>query len=161
MTSEIAGWMSGRQQNGNKYRGKLREAALTISSRSAPEPTRHQRVANPMSFSQCKRATLMRNAAQVLRSKAGEYAHLMAQEMGKPVRDGVAEAEKCATGCDFYAENAARFLAREPIATEAHKSFVTFNPLGVVLAVMPWNFPFWQVFRFAAPGLAPTILPPC
>jgi succinate-semialdehyde dehydrogenase / glutarate-semialdehyde dehydrogenase len=100
-----------------------------------------------------ERATLMRAAAQVLRGKAGEYAHLMAQEMGKPVRDGVAEVEKCATGCDFYAENAARFLAREPIATEARNSFVTFNPLGVVLTVMPWNFPFWQVFRFAAPGL--------
>ena len=87
------------------------------------------------------------------RGKAAEYARLMAQEMGKPVRDGVAEVEKCASGCDFYAENAARFLAREPIATEARNSFVTFNPLGVVLAVMPWNFPFWQVFRFAAPGL--------
>jgi succinate-semialdehyde dehydrogenase/glutarate-semialdehyde dehydrogenase len=73
--------------------------------------------------------------------------------MGKPVRDGVAEAQKCATACEHYAEHAERLLAREPVATEAHKSFVTFNPLGVVLAVMPWNFPFWQVFRFAAPGL--------
>ncbi len=77
----------------------------------------------------------------------------MAREMGKPVRDGIAEAQKCATGCDFYADNAERLLARETIATEARSSFVTFNPLGVVLAVMPWNFPFWQVFRFAAPGL--------
>src|SRR5260370_19172694 len=100
-----------------------------------------------------ERAAMMREAARILRGKAGEYARLMAQEMGKPVRDGVAEVEKCASGCDFYAENAARFLAREPIATEARNSFVTFNPLGVVLAVMPWNFPFWQVFRFAAPGL--------
>jgi len=73
--------------------------------------------------------------------------------MGKPVREGVAEAQKCASVCDFYAESAEGFLARETIATEARKSFVTFNPLGVVLAVMPWNFPFWQVFRFAAPGL--------
>jgi hypothetical protein len=73
--------------------------------------------------------------------------------MGKPLRDGVAEAQKCAFACDFYADNAARFLAREPVATEARASFVTFNPIGVVLAVMPWNFPFWQVFRFAAPGL--------
>ena len=100
-----------------------------------------------------ERAAMMREAARILRGKAGEYARLMAQEMGKPVRDGVAEVEKCASGCDFYAGNAARFLAREPIATEARNSFVTFNPLGVVLAVMPWNFPFWQVFRFAAPGL--------
>jgi succinate-semialdehyde dehydrogenase / glutarate-semialdehyde dehydrogenase len=77
----------------------------------------------------------------------------MAQEMGKPIRDGVAEIQKCALTCDYYADNAARFLAPEPIKTEAHKSFVSFQPLGVVLAVMPWNFPFWQVFRFAAPGV--------
>jgi succinate-semialdehyde dehydrogenase/glutarate-semialdehyde dehydrogenase len=100
-----------------------------------------------------ERATMMREAGKILRGSAGEYARLMAQEMGKPVRDGAAEVEKCASGCDFYAEHAARFLAREPTLTEARNSFVTFNPLGVVLAVMPWNFPFWQVFRFAAPGL--------
>jgi succinate-semialdehyde dehydrogenase / glutarate-semialdehyde dehydrogenase len=99
------------------------------------------------------RAGLMRKAAEILRAHAAEYAHLMAQEMGKPVRDGLAEAQKCALGCDFYAEHAERFLAREPATIEARKSFVTFNPLGVILAVMPWNFPFWQVFRFAAPGL--------
>ena len=103
------------------------------------------------SFSE--RAALMRNAAGVLRADAREYARLMAEEMGKPIRDGIAEAQKCAAGCDYYAENAERFLAPEPVRTEAHKSFVAFNPLGVVLAVMPWNFPFWQVFRFAAPGL--------
>jgi succinate-semialdehyde dehydrogenase/glutarate-semialdehyde dehydrogenase len=73
--------------------------------------------------------------------------------MGKPVRAGVAEVQKCAVGCDYYAENAERFLAPEIIKTDARKSFVAFRPLGVVLAVMPWNFPFWQVFRFAAPGL--------
>jgi succinate-semialdehyde dehydrogenase/glutarate-semialdehyde dehydrogenase len=73
--------------------------------------------------------------------------------MGKPIRDGIAEIQKCAGGCDYFAENAERFLAPEPVATEARKSYVAFNPLGVVLAVMPWNFPFWQVFRFAAPGL--------
>ena len=99
------------------------------------------------------RAALMRQAAQVLRSNAAEYARLMAKEMGKPVRDGVAEVQKCAFGCDYYAENAERFLAPEVVKAEARKSFVTFQPLGVVLAVMPWNFPFWQVFRFAAPGL--------
>jgi succinate-semialdehyde dehydrogenase/glutarate-semialdehyde dehydrogenase len=99
------------------------------------------------------RAALIRQAAQVLRSNAGEYARLMAEEMGKPVRAGVAEVQKCAVGCDYYAENAERFLAPEIIKTDARKSFVAFRPLGVVLAVMPWNFPFWQVFRFAAPGL--------
>ncbi|MVT64902.1 aldehyde dehydrogenase family protein [Bradyrhizobium pachyrhizi] len=100
-----------------------------------------------------ERAGLMRKAAEILRDNALDYARLMANEMGKPVRDGVAEAEKCAVACEFYADNAERFLAPEPIATEAANSFVTFNPLGVVLAVMPWNFPFWQVFRFAAPGV--------
>jgi len=95
----------------------------------------------------------MRNVAAILRDEAGALARLMAQEMGKPVRDGIAEVQKCASACDFFADNAARFLARESVATEARASFVDFNPLGVVLAVMPWNFPFWQVFRFAAPGL--------
>ena len=99
------------------------------------------------------RARPMRRAAEILRAEANDFARLMAREMGKPVREGVAEAKKCATVCDFYAEHASRFLAREQIPTEARSSFVAFNPLGVVLAVMPWNFPFWQVFRFAAPGL--------
>ncbi|HET8726852.1 MAG TPA: NAD-dependent succinate-semialdehyde dehydrogenase [Alphaproteobacteria bacterium] len=100
-----------------------------------------------------ERASLMRRAAETLRTNAKEYARLMALEMGKPVGEGVAEAQKCALACDYYAENAAQFLAPEPVETDARKSFVTFNPLGIVLAVMPWNFPFWQVFRFAAPGL--------
>lgn len=100
-----------------------------------------------------ERARLMRKAAEILRARAAEYGRLMAREMGKPLRDGIAEAQKCAVACDYYAEHGERLLAPEPVPTEAHKSFVTFNPLGVVLAVMPWNFPFWQVFRFAAPGL--------
>ena len=99
------------------------------------------------------RAALLRKAGQLLRAEGDEFARLMAREMGKPVRDGVAETQKCALGCDFFAEHAERLLARESIATDAHASFVTFSPLGVVLAVMPWNFPFWQVFRFAAPAL--------
>jgi len=103
--------------------------------------------------SYAERAVPMHAIAGLLRERARPLAELMAREMGKPVRDGVAEAQKCATACEHYAEHAERLLAREPVATEAHKSFVTFNPLGVVLAVMPWNFPFWQVFRFAAPGL--------
>ncbi|HEV8554642.1 MAG TPA: NAD-dependent succinate-semialdehyde dehydrogenase [Casimicrobiaceae bacterium] len=100
-----------------------------------------------------ERARPMRGAAQVLRKNAETYARLMAEEMGKPVRDGIAEAQKCALACEFYADNAEKFLARESVKTEARESFVTFNPIGVVLAVMPWNFPFWQVFRFAAPTL--------
>ena len=99
------------------------------------------------------RAVPMRKAANLLREEARDYAQLMAREMGKPVRDGIAEAQKCAVACEYFAEHAAAFLARQEVPTDARKSFVTFNPMGVVLAVMPWNFPFWQVFRFAAPGL--------
>lgn len=100
-----------------------------------------------------ERADRMRAAAGVLRRRADEFARLCAIEMGKPLGAGRAEVEKCALVCDYYAEHAERFLADEDIDTEASHSFVAFRPLGVVLAVMPWNFPFWQVFRFAAPGL--------
>jgi succinate-semialdehyde dehydrogenase/glutarate-semialdehyde dehydrogenase len=99
------------------------------------------------------RAGLLRRTAGILREDAIRLAGLMASEMGKPVRDGSAEVSKCAAACEYYADNGGRFLAPERVATEAKASYVTFNPLGVVLAVMPWNFPFWQVFRFAAPAL--------
>jgi succinate-semialdehyde dehydrogenase/glutarate-semialdehyde dehydrogenase len=100
-----------------------------------------------------ERAALMKKAAGILRSRKDELAKLMALEMGKPLPQGVAEAVKCAWVCDYYAENAEAHLAPDVIRTEAVKSYVDFEPLGVVLAVMPWNFPFWQVFRFAAPAL--------
>jgi succinate-semialdehyde dehydrogenase/glutarate-semialdehyde dehydrogenase len=99
------------------------------------------------------RAECLRALAGLLRERAEEFARLMAQEMGKPVTQGRAEIEKCAWVCEYYAEEGARFLAEEEIATDAGQSFVTFRPLGVVLAIMPWNFPFWQVIRFAAPTL--------
>jgi succinate-semialdehyde dehydrogenase/glutarate-semialdehyde dehydrogenase len=99
------------------------------------------------------RATLMKKAADILQERSEEFAHLMTSEMGKLLRSGKAESEKCAWVCNYYAENAENFLATEEIKTEMSSSFVTFNPLGIVLAVMPWNFPFWQVFRFAAPAL--------
>ncbi len=99
------------------------------------------------------RAAKLRAAAEVLRSQRHEFARLMATEMGKPISQGEAEVEKCASACEFYAQNAERFLAREPVPTDAANSFVAFEPLGVILAVMPWNFPFWQVFRCAAPAL--------
>ena len=99
------------------------------------------------------RAKVLRSAAEVLRSRAESYAELMATEMGKPIRGGRSEIEKCAWVCEFYAENAERFLAPRPIETDAERSYVARRPLGVILAVMPWNFPFWQVFRFLAPAL--------
>ena len=95
----------------------------------------------------------MLRAAEVLESRKAEWARVMTLEMGKPIGAAVAEAEKCAWVCRYYAENAERFLADEPVATDAGSSFVRYQPLGPVLAVMPWNFPFWQVFRFAAPAL--------
>jgi succinate-semialdehyde dehydrogenase/glutarate-semialdehyde dehydrogenase len=100
-----------------------------------------------------KRATHMRFAASLLRERQSDLAHLMAIEMGKPLAQGRGEAEKCAWVCEYYADAAEGFLAPEPVETDASKSYVAFAPLGVVLAVMPWNFPLWQVFRFVAPGL--------
>jgi len=99
------------------------------------------------------RARKMKKAAQILRDNKEKYARVMTREMGKPLQQAIAEVEKCAWVCDFYADNAADFLADEKIETDADDSYVSFEPLGVVLAVMPWNFPFWQVFRFAAPNL--------
>jgi succinate-semialdehyde dehydrogenase/glutarate-semialdehyde dehydrogenase len=100
------------------------------------------------------RADHMRRAASLLDARAAEYGRLMAVEMGKPIRDGIAEAKKCAIGCNFYAEHAEKYLAPQPVELgDGRKAHVVFNPLGVLLAVMPWNFPFWQVIRFAAPAL--------
>jgi len=99
------------------------------------------------------RAEKMRAAAAVLRKRKHEFALLMTEEMGKLIGAGEAEIEKCALVCDYYAENAENFLADKPVKTEARQSFITYQPLGVILAIMPWNFPFWQVFRFAAPHL--------
>lgn len=100
-----------------------------------------------------ERAENMKNVAGLLRSSKNELAELMATEMGKPLAAGVSEAEKCAWVCEYYAENAESFLESESIKTDAKESYVAFRPLGTVLAIMPWNFPFWQLFRFAAPAL--------
>ena len=100
-----------------------------------------------------ERVPLMVRAAEILEREKQDFARLMTIEMGKPINAAVQEAEKCAWVCRYYAENAERHLADEIVETNATKSYVHFQPLGVVLAVMPWNFPFWQVFRFAAPAL--------
>ena len=99
------------------------------------------------------RAAMMNRAAEILEAEKKDFARVMTLEMGKPINAAVQEAEKCSLVCRYYAENAAKHLADEVVETSATKSFVRFQPLGVVLAVMPWNFPFWQVFRFAAPAL--------
>ncbi|BAV32483.1 succinate-semialdehyde dehydrogenase [Sulfuricaulis limicola] len=100
-----------------------------------------------------ERARLFRHAAAELRNNTAHYAGIITLEMGKIVREARAEIEKCAWGCEFYAEHAESFLCDEIIQTDAGSSYVSYPPLGTVLAIMPWNFPFWQVFRFAAPSL--------
>src|SRR5437764_597797 len=123
----------------NQLEEKLNRAATAFRTyRKAPFP---------------ERASMMQRAAQILADEKNELARLMTLEMGKPIHAAVQEAEKCALVCRYYAENAERHLADEIVETNATKSFARYQPLGVVLAVMPWNFPFWQVFRFAAPAL--------
>lgn len=110
-----------------------------------------QRAWQTVSFEE--RTRLMLRAADVLLANKQQYATMMTDEMGKITAQGIGEIEKCAWVCRYYAEHAEAFLSPEDIETDAHHSFVSYNPLGLILAVMPWNFPFWQVFRFAAPGL--------
>lgn len=99
------------------------------------------------------RADLLYKMAKILKDRKHELADLMAREMGKPLAQGVSEAEKCAWVCEYYADNAESFLEDRPIETDASKSYIHHEPLGTVLAIMPWNFPLWQLFRFAAPAL--------
>jgi succinate-semialdehyde dehydrogenase/glutarate-semialdehyde dehydrogenase len=100
-----------------------------------------------------ERARMMNRAAELLEKEKDELAHLMTLEMGKTLRSAVDEAVKCAWVCRYYAENAEKFLADEVVETPASRSFIRYQPMGVVLVIMPWNYPFWQVFRFIAPGL--------
>ncbi|ACG78045.1 succinate-semialdehyde dehydrogenase [Phenylobacterium zucineum HLK1] len=132
---------------GRRYEGHTAEEALEMAraARRAFEDWRRTSFAD--------RAGLMRAAAVVLRHRQDEFAELMCAEMGKLLADGRAEVEKCAVGCEFYADHAEAFLKDEPVDFGGPKAKVVYRPLGTVLAVMPWNFPFWQVFRFAAPTL--------
>jgi succinate-semialdehyde dehydrogenase/glutarate-semialdehyde dehydrogenase len=100
-----------------------------------------------------ERSALMKKAAGLLRERREHYAQLVTLEMGKLTKEALGEVDKCAWACEYYADNAEAFLADEPIESDAGKSFVAYQPIGAVLAVMPWNFPLWQVFRFAAPAL--------
>jgi len=120
------------------------EAKLELAKSAFPK---HRRT----SFAE--RAAKMLRTAEILENKKEECARLMTLEMGKPLKAAQAEVLKCATGCRYYAENAERFLADELIETGARRSFIRYLPLGPILAIMPWNFPFWQVMRFAAPAL--------
>ena len=99
------------------------------------------------------RSKMMSDLAELLKQKKEKLGALMTQEMGKPIKQSIAEAEKCAWVCEYYADNAERFLSKKEISTDSKKSFISFQPIGLILAIMPWNFPFWQVFRFASPTL--------
>lgn len=114
----------------------------------------HQAFLRWRAESMAMRSAKLRDVATALLQEKTEFSQLMTSEMGKPIAEAEAEIEKCAQVCKFYADNAEAFLADEPLNHDTLDSFVSFEPLGVVLAVMPWNFPFWQVFRFAAPTLA-------
>ncbi|MGZ4777562.1 MAG: NAD-dependent succinate-semialdehyde dehydrogenase [Thermoanaerobaculia bacterium] len=100
-----------------------------------------------------ERAVRMRRSAEVLEHRKAEFGRMLTTEMGKPIKAAIAEVEKCALTCRYYAEHAHAFLQDEGVKTSAQDSFIRYEPIGAVLAVMPWNFPFWQVFRFAAPAL--------
>jgi len=136
--------------NGEEF-ARYQEADATAVAAAVDATAKAFEAWRETSFEQ--RAGVLRRAAQLLKDEAREHAGLMAREMGKPVTQGVAEAEKCAWVCRYYADHAERFLSPEIIASDAVKSYVRFDPIGPVLAVMPWNFPFWQVLRFAAPAL--------
>ncbi len=120
------------------------EAKLALA-RTTYESWRH------VSFAD--RAKVMRKAAEILKKEARHYGEIISKEIGKPIKAATAEVEKCAWVCEYYADNAEKMLSNQPAPSDASESYVAFEPLGVVLAVMPWNFPFWQVFRFAAPAL--------
>ncbi|HTN64383.1 MAG TPA: NAD-dependent succinate-semialdehyde dehydrogenase [Devosia sp.] len=121
------------------------DAALTAAVQ-AQRQWRHVPIA--------ERVSLLTRLAMLLREGKARYAEIIVREMGKPFAEAEAEIEKCARTCDFYAEHGPSYLADEPVSSSATESLVVFEPLGVVLAIMPWNFPFWQYFRFAAPALA-------
>jgi succinate-semialdehyde dehydrogenase/glutarate-semialdehyde dehydrogenase len=125
----------------------------TIQEARAAAAAAHRAFSAWRKTSFADRSAVMHKAAEILRARKDEFAALMTEEMGKTITDGRAEVEKCAFHCDWFADNAQAYLADERVDIGDGEAFVTYNPLGVVLAVMPWNFPFWQVFRFAAPAL--------
>lgn len=142
-------------QSINPVNGKLVKAYTEDSEKLVSQKIKDGQAAwlrwHQTSFEE--RKILLTKTGSILREKKSDLAILMAIEMGKPLKDGIGEIEKCALVCDYYAANGEAFLKDEIVETDAQKSFVSFQPLGLVLAVMPWNFPFWQVFRFLAPGL--------
>jgi acyl-CoA reductase-like NAD-dependent aldehyde dehydrogenase len=147
--------MSTKIETVNPATGKV----IAVYNNETPEQVSQRIKAAREAFAKWKkldileRAEYMRRLGRVMRKNREEYARTVTEEMGKPIRQSLAEIEKCAWVCDYYAEHAEAFLRDEIIPTEFRKSFVSFEPLGVVASIMPWNFPFWQVMRFAVPAL--------
>ncbi|MCI0560595.1 MAG: aldehyde dehydrogenase family protein, partial [Nitrososphaera sp.] len=133
--------------------------AIAVYENEGPDDVNKKVKAARMAFAGWKkrdlseRAEYMRRLGRVMRKRREDHAKVVTEEMGKPIRQSLAEIEKCAWVCDYYAEHAEMFLRDELIPTEFRKSFVSFEPLGVIACIMPWNFPFWQVMRFAVPAL--------
>jgi len=140
----------------NPYTGQVNQEFELLSLQQCHEAVAKSRRAFPAwkALSVTDRAALIRTAGQRLRENQRRLAQIVTMEMGKPIRESLAEIEKCAWLCDYYAENSEAPLEDDPIPTEAAKSYVSFEPLGTILGIMPWNFPFWQVFRFAVPAMA-------
>ncbi len=139
----------------NPYNGELieefKELTKTEIDQKLEKADKRFKSWRKTSFSE--RSELMLKAAEELKNNKQEYARDMSLEMGKPITQAISEIEKCAWACEYYAENAEKHLSSKSVKTDADKSFVSYEPLGTVLAVMPWNYPYWQVFRFAAPAL--------
>ena len=139
----------------NPATGQIIETFEPFTTAQVDETLAHARAAYQRwrTTSFAERAALLRQVASVLRAQKDDLARVATLEMGKTLAESRAEVEKCAWNCDYYAENGESFLSPETIATNAADSYVEFTPLGVVLAIMPWNFPYWQVIRFAAPAI--------
>src|SRR5919109_729484 len=148
--------MSNKIETINPSNGKIIASYDNMSSEEISQKVKKARTAfekwRKLDISE--RTAFMRSLGRVMRKNKDEYAILTTEEMGKPIRQSIAEIEKCAWVCDYYADHAESFLRDELIPTEFRKSFVSFEPLGVIAGIMPWNFPFWQAMRFAVPALS-------
>src|SRR5919108_1671601 len=147
--------MSNKIETINPSNGKIIASYDNMSSEEIAQKVKSARTAfqkwSKLDISE--RTAYMRSLGRVMRKNKDEYASLITEEMGKPIRQSIAEIEKCAWVCDYYSDHAESFLRDELIPTEFRKSFISFEPLGVVAGIMPWNFPFWQVMRYAVPTL--------
>jgi succinate-semialdehyde dehydrogenase/glutarate-semialdehyde dehydrogenase len=154
-TASAAGRIRRKIQSVNPYTGEVMQEFRLMTQQEINREMALSRKAFSAwrSVPFAERSGYVRKLADHLRAEKRTYAELMTKEMGKAVRESLGEIEKCAWLCDYYADNAPKFLETEHIKTEAVKSYIRFEPLGIVLAIMPWNFPFWQAFRFGVPSI--------